>query len=61
MDIETLKEILKTKDRDLEHFFFLKDKSKHVVDEFELKECEHCSSKHLNFRCPKLHYTPLTQ
>ena len=61
MDIETLREILKGKDRDFEYFFFLKDKSKHILDEFEFKDCEFCSSKHLSFNCPKLHYVPINQ
>ena len=61
MDIETLREILKEKDRDLEYFFYLKDKSKHIMDEFEIKKCEFCKSKHLKFRCPKLHYMPIRQ
>ena len=61
MDAETLKEILKDKDRDFEELSYLKDKSKHIVDEFEFMNCEHCSSKHLKFRCPKLHYIPIAQ
>ena len=61
MEEETLKEILKQKESDIEPFFYLKDKSKHVVDEFEIKKCEFCSSNHLKFRCPKLHYIPIVQ
>ena len=39
MNIDSLKEILKEKDRDLEYLFYLRDKSKHIVDEFEFKKC----------------------
>ena len=61
MEEETFKEILKLKESDMETFFYLKDKSKHVVDEFEIKKCDCCSSNHLKFRCPKLHYIPVVQ
>ena len=61
MEEETFKEILKLKESDMETFFYLKDKSKHLVDEFEIKKCDCCSSTHLKFRCPKLHYMPLAQ
>jgi hypothetical protein len=46
---------------DYEYFCFLRDKSKYLVDEFEINKCEHCKTKHTRFLCPKLHFIPIKQ
>jgi hypothetical protein len=46
---------------DYEYLCFLRDKSKYLVDEFEINLCRHCRTKHTSFLCPRLHFIPIRQ
>lgn len=53
-----LEEIQKMK-KDYEYFTFLRDKSKHIMDEYETVECQTCNANHTAFDCPKFHFMPI--
>lgn len=58
---ERLIQSLRKSRGDYEYLCFLRDKSKHVVDEFEISHCKNCNTKHTRFLCPKLHFVPIKQ
>ena len=53
--------ILQGSEMDYEHFCQLRDKSRHIVDEYEVFTCTLCGKYHMKFDCPKIHYIPLEQ
>lgn len=46
---------------DYEYFCFMRDKNKHILDEFEILTCSQCKTNHTRFGCSKLHYIPIVQ
>ena len=61
IEFEKLLEILKNSACDHENFCQIRDKSKHIPDEYEVLNCELCEGKHSKMSCPKVHYIPIEQ
>lgn len=47
--------------KDYEYYCFLRDQSKHKIDEYETIKCESCNSKHTLIDCPRHHFMPLKE
>ena len=61
MDVEALKETLRENKKDLDYYYYLKEKSKHLINELERKDCDYCKTQHRKLSCTKLHSIPIIQ
>jgi hypothetical protein len=62
MEYEDLLDTLRETHMDFEHYCFLRDRNKHILDEYEVFSCQNCKKiKHTKFTCPKLHFVPIRQ
>jgi hypothetical protein len=59
LQLDDFVRILQGIPKDYEYYCYLRDQSKHKVDEYETVDCPDCKSKHTYFDCPKYHFMPL--